>query len=114
MEDNTWLRHLPELTIPDPDSGCVTHVKYDADSDRIVASTTQDVTEILEENKVLQNEDTGRMGEFVRAAQIPITVQMEWLTKYGIDAWEPNHAGGVRRLLNSPDYRYLKTRNIII
>ena len=47
-------------------------------------------------------------------ASIPTVVQLEWLTKFGIDVHDKNHIEGVKRLLNSNEYRYLKVRNIII
>lgn len=49
-----------------------------------------------------------------RVASIPIGVQMEWLTKYGIDVYNPEHEKAVVKLLNDPDWRYLKTGEIII
>ena len=69
---------------------------------------------ILDANKAAQNENTGRMGDMARVASIPTSVMYEWLHKFGVNAWNPHHADGVKRLLNSPDYRYLKCRNIII
>ena len=42
------------------------------------------------------------------AASIPITVQMEWMVKYGVDLMNADHIDGVKRLLNSSDYSYLR------
>lgn len=75
----------------------------------------QDTTPILEANKAAQSETRGtRMGEMEKVASIPAWVMYEWLTKYGINFWNPNHEDGVKRLLNSSDYRWLKCREIII
>ena len=38
----------------------------------------------------------------------------EWLTLYGVNAWDPDHAGAVKKLLNSGDYRWCKVKNIIL
>lgn len=71
----------------------------------------QDCTDIIEANKRSQN--SGGKGytkdkTFRKAATIPVVVQLEWLQKYGIDMNDPDHWPGVRRLLNSNEYRYLR------
>jgi hypothetical protein len=76
--------------------------------------TAESIQQIIDRNKAAQLENTGKMDVLEKAAEIPIGVMFEWITKYGIDFWNPNHKDGVKRLLNSPDYRYLKCRNIII
>jgi hypothetical protein len=48
------------------------------------------------------------------AARIPPSVIYEWLNKYGVRAWDKNHAAAVRRLLNSNEYRYLRIGHFII
>jgi hypothetical protein len=37
-----------------------------------------------------------------------------FVTKYGVDPWDPNHAEGRRRLLNSSEYAHLKRAPIVI
>jgi hypothetical protein len=75
---------------------------------------TQDVEDILETNKLRANNAPSRMGEFVHAADVPITIQMQWMTEHGVDIYNPDHTQGILRLLNDPDYRYLKVRDIIL
>lgn len=89
---------------PDDPDGVLVRYEQTADS----------IQQILDRNKRAQIENTGRMGEMEKAAEIPIGVMYEWLTKYGIDFWNPNHREGVKRLLNSSDYRYLKCKDIIL
>jgi hypothetical protein len=48
------------------------------------------------------------------AARIPLVIMMEWVSKHGIEAWNPSHKAGVRRLLNSNEYRYLRVNNFIM
>jgi hypothetical protein len=55
-----------------------------------------------------------RDPEMWRVAHIPIGIQYEWITKHGVDLWNRDHQPAVKRLLNSSDYRYLKTADIII
>lgn len=64
--------------------------------------------------KDLSDVHTGSMGDGALVATIPVEVQLEWLDKYGIWYLNPDHQEGVKRLLNSADYRYLMIRNIIL
>lgn len=91
------------------------HVHFDGDDVHIGAQ--QDCTDIIDANKRSQNSgQTGWNGDksMRRAASIPVVIQLEWMTKYGVDLHNPDHAAGVRRLLNSSDYRYLRTHEWII
>lgn len=69
---------------------------------------------LLESNKSAQNESFDKRSEMWHVARIPAYVQLEWLTKYGVDPWDPNHAEGRRRLLNSSEYAHLKRAPIVI
>ena len=74
-----------------------------------------DDSAIIDANKRSQVDTLNtRMGDFEKAASIPAKVIYEWITKYGVNAYNPHHADGVARLLNSSDYRYLKCREIIL
>ena len=73
----------------------------------------------IDQNKLLANHvNTGRMGDMEHVASIPIGIMYEWKVKHGVDAWMYARCSETRKkvnsLLNSSDYRYLKTRNIII
>jgi len=48
------------------------------------------------------------------AASIPTSVMFEWLTRFGVNAWNPDHSDAVKKLLNSSDYRWCKVKNIIL
>jgi hypothetical protein len=77
----------------------------------------QDVEKILDLNKAKQRAGRDYYAqdkEMWRVASIPITIQMEWMTKHGVDIHNDDHWPRVQRLLNDPDYRYLKTADIII
>lgn len=77
---------------------------------------TEDVgsSMILDDNKRAQNDGFDRREDMWHAAKIPAFVLLEWLTKYGVDWRNPNHAQGVRRLLNSSEYSHLKRAPIVI
>lgn len=88
----------------DTDDGFVLH--YEADSQPVI-----------EANKVKQR--AGRQyyahdPEMWRVASIPIGVQYKWLIEDGIDVLNEDHWPRVQRKLNDPDWRYLKTAEIII
>lgn len=68
----------------------------------------QDVEPIIEANKISMNHGT-HSKEFRKMATIPPIVEMLWRKKYGIDIYNPNHREGVKRLLNSPEWSYLRT-----
>ena len=74
----------------------------------------QDVAPILDRNKAAQAESWDKRSEMWHAAHIPTLVMYEWATKHGVEMWNPNHKDGVKRLLNHPDYRYLRVREFII
>ena len=96
----------------DPMTGVTEH--FEATDDGFNITYSQDVEGIIESNKERAKEKASRKNEFRQVAEIPITLQMDWLVKHGIDVWNPDHMPGVKRLLNDPDYRYLKTQDIII
>jgi hypothetical protein len=81
--------------------------------------SAQAIQKHLDQNKLLANHvNTGRMGDMEHVASIPVGIMYEWKVKHGVDAWKYTTCEETRRkvngLLNSSDYRYLKTRNIII
>ena len=74
------------------------------------------IQQILDRNKRSQVDKLNQRlsNGMNKVAEIPVGVMYEWLVKYGVDAWNPHHSDGVKRLLNSSDYRYLKCRDIIL
>jgi hypothetical protein len=99
----------------DPNTGLKQWFHHDETEDRSVIEYDQDVQPILDSNKELQNHgENGRMGDMVHVASIPSSVQLKWLLEHGVDIMNKDHMPGVKRLLNSNEWRYLKVRNIII
>lgn len=100
----------------DPITAITTYFDYIPESDKTVISREQDVSTILDINKALTNEpEAWRKGvkdSWAQYAKIPMIVLEKWMTEHGVDAfkkenWEKN--GPVWKLLNDPQYRYLKT-----
>jgi hypothetical protein len=98
----------------DPETGVTEYFHYDETSDTSYVETVQDVSGILDANKNLQNNDDytrhGMKEEMWHYASIPIIVQMQWLKEYGMENWPmlPQNKKLLFRLLNSPDYQYLR------
>jgi hypothetical protein len=101
-----------ELIDYDPDTGEKMFLCKDADG--FFLRQEHDVAPVIEQNKKLQNEDFDRKSDMWHAASVPIGVQYEWLVKFGVDFWNPAHKGRVMKLLDDPDYRYLRVNKFII
>lgn len=74
----------------------------------------QDTSSLLDRNKEAQAEGFDKRDEMWHAASVPNVVLMEWVTKHGVRYWDPNHREGVKRLLNSDEYRHLRVKHFII
>lgn len=98
----------------DPLTGLRTYHSYDDTTDETVVSYEQDVEPILEANKAAANETSGPMGDMVHVATIPASVQLKWFIEKGVDINNPDHKKAVARLLDDPEWRYLKCREIIM
>lgn len=83
-----------------PDEGDTWNLRYE-----------QDTAPVLDANKSQQTDGFDRRKDMWHAARIPASVLIEWITKYGIDLYNPSHKQGVRRLLNSNEYAHLRTNN---
>lgn len=77
----------------------------------LIIRKTQDVEPILDRNKRLYTADDGwsPSRDVRRAASIPLVVVEQWLREEGIDVFNPDHRDAVRRKLNSPEWRHLRT-----
>lgn len=74
----------------------------------------QDASPILDRNKEAQAEGFDKKADMWHAAHIPTIVQYEWIAKHGVNMWNPDHREGVKRLLNSDEYRWVRCKNFII
>lgn len=92
----------------DPATGLKTWHSYDESDDRTILRYEQDCQPILDRNKEDLNHGNHKMGDGYLAARIPTSIMLKWLTEYGIDVMNPDHADGVKRLLNSSEWMHLK------
>ena len=92
----------------DPDTGIIRYHSYDEDTDTEYTRTYQDVQAIIDNNKALANEEFDKSANFWPAAEIPWNIIFQWRDEFGIDAMNPDHWPEVKKLLNDPDWRYLR------
>jgi hypothetical protein len=90
-------------------------VWYDFNRATMQATITheQPVSDIID-NNVTDTNDTWRTQEGIKRdwwhyARVPNTVIIEWKQKYGVDFYNQADKKKVFQLLNSPDYKLLKT-----
>jgi hypothetical protein len=98
----------------DPLTGMVETFEHDELTGISTIHRRADVGPIIETNKRLQTADgftgwTGPEKDLRLAARIPIEVVNLWRQLYGIDAMKAEHWPAVKRLLEDPDWRYLRT-----
>lgn len=86
--------------------GNVQTFHYDETTDDFMITTEQDAEPILELNRAVQNEDTGKFKDGLHhVARIPLVVYQELVDK-GID----KDPVALKRWLNDPDNRYFRTK----
>jgi hypothetical protein len=98
----------------DPLSGAIETFDYDEASDMIIIKRRCDVQPIIDRNKELANHTDGWVGrghDVRLAASIPIEVAYKWLNELGVNCWKKEHWPAVRKLLNSSEWRYLRTNH---
>lgn len=90
---------------------------FHAQSDgSFVIETKQDVEPILEFNKVSAIEVGKKTrGKYMaHAAFVPDVVQYEWIKRYGFNPVYDEDKALLKRLLNSNEWRYLRTSELIL
>ena len=89
---------------------------YDDATDVLTLVHEQDVSGILDQNKALAA-DTDRTkkqikDDMLHYASVPNSVILKWQLEKGVDVFNTKHRKKVFKLLNDPEYRYLKTTSI--
>ena len=86
MPDELLLDH-------DPISGMTEWISTDEETGETFIRYEQDVSPILDYNKEMQAESFDKRSDMWHAAKVPNVVAMEWLTKYGVQMWNPRAQG---------------------
>ena len=84
--------------------------EYDHTTDQLVIRRTQDCNPILEHNKeqALWTDGYTPSREMRRVAQIPNIIVEQWM-KEGVNIFDDNCWPEIRRRLNDPEWRHLRT-----
>lgn len=94
-------------------SGISTYHEHDSLTDKTTIIHASDSAPVLERNRALANDtDYSKNGikqGFWLYASIPAIVQTKWLIEHGVDVYNKDHADRIGKLLNDPEYQYLKT-----
>jgi hypothetical protein len=107
MSDWELIDHNPETRVRK-------WIAAGTDADEILVRTECDDHALTDRNRASQNEAFDRRADLWHVASIPTSVMYEWLSRFGVNAWNPDHADAVKRLLNSSDYRWCKVKHIIL
>ena len=87
-----------------------TETDYDEMSDTLIVKRSQDVEPLLDLNKAEYDPDNKRFNrDLHKVASIPLIVVERWLNE-GINVFDPAHMPLVRKKLNDPEYRFLRTK----
>ena len=93
-------------------TGVSTYHSYDHSTKRTHILTTQNVEPVIRANKERHKTSYQRDGikkSWMHAATIPPVVQVKWKQEYGVDIYNKDHTDKIMKLLNDPEWRYLKT-----
>jgi hypothetical protein len=92
-------------------SAGINHFWVTQDDGSYGISSEQDVEAIVEDNKARQNHNDGfsPTRELRHIAHVPTIIWLKWLQEEGFDAFDPANDALLRRKLNDPEWRYLRT-----
>ena len=96
----------------DPLSGIREIFHHNPVTNESVIETVQDVEPALENNKRLQIETDAQKQikeGWLHYAHIPNSLILKWKVEKGIDLYNKNDKEAIFKLLNDPEYAYLKT-----
>lgn len=79
-----------------------------------VYESIQDIQPILEANKAEQNSGHKPNGTFRRVASIPLVTLLEIEKRFGINYLNKDHMPALKKLLNSNEFRHLRTDNSVL
>lgn len=88
-------------------------VVYHDDGETVAIEHRQDISKYLDFNRAAQNEHinyTQKGIEYYHVASIPALAAIKIRDETGLDVFNPDHQQDVlKRIINNPDYAYLRT-----
>lgn len=101
---------MKRLIDHDSFTGVSTFHDFDHSSGKTIITESQDIKHILKQNKIDANSGKNHnKGDYKHIARIPLTVVMEWKTKHNLDINKPSDLPRIEKLLQSSEYKYLRT-----
>jgi len=97
-----------------------TEFKYDHAEDKVILKCTQDVEPLLKLNKQEFNNDSMYGGvetkdkSMRKVASIPLIIIERWKRELGIDIMNKHDMPKIKKLLNDPEWRFLRTHESVI
>jgi hypothetical protein len=95
----------------DPLSGAVETFDFDEADDLCIIKRHCDVQPVVDLNRSFHLYGDGWVGrgrDMRLAARIPLDVVLLWKQRYGVDVLKSEHWPQVKRLLEDPEWRYLR------
>jgi hypothetical protein len=86
--------------------------RFHADGDKFHIQYTQDVEPIIEANKIAQqasNNGYSPSKDLKHVASIPVGVILVWMERYGVDYATATDMEFIKKRLNDPDWKHLRT-----
>ena len=103
---------MKRLLDRNPITGETVWHEYNAAQNATIITHEQDVSPLLERNVVAANDDDktkrGIKNDWWKYASIPNIVAMKWKAEKGVDIFNRDHQQAMFKLLNDPEYKYLK------
>ena len=91
------------------------NVTYDRAEEKLVQHSVQDIQPLIDLNKKEYNKDYVHGGVETKetgmrkVASIPLIIIEKWKKEHGIDMMNKDHWPKIKQLLNSNEYRFLRT-----
>jgi len=95
------------------EGGLIEEDRWDENEQRMITRVTQDMDPFIrycKERQVHEGSNAGKSksGEWYHAATIPDWLYLEWRNKHGVDILQPDSTAAMKRLLNDPEYAWLR------
>jgi|TARA_R110000796_G_scaffold153478_3_gene270005 hypothetical protein len=91
------------------------NITYDRGEEKLVQHSVQDIQPLIDLNKKEYNKDYIHGGVETKetgmrkVASIPLIIIEKWKKEHGIDMMNKDHWPKIKQLLNSNEYRFLRT-----
>jgi hypothetical protein len=103
---------MKRLISSDPLTGSATYWHYDASTHSFRIENVQDVTDIVEQNKVAQTDGNNgwtKTREMKHVGTIPMCILHQWALEAGVPMASKEMGEVIKKKLNDPDFRAFRT-----